>query len=281
MKMNLRRITAKDAREAADFLDSQTITLRWLVAFFQHFDELPEEEQSYWSLWRGDAGGGQGLQCIAAHFFQNGTTYVAACPGIDLDPFEALLEEELVPEKLVGDSSTIESWREASTQLAPRVARWRVINVLRSRVTSGLGEPAGFRLASRSDIPVLEEYERLLETELQEEHARDFESLVEHNMVFVVEREGRTQGFVRSNFSDGRFVHAGGLYVHPLYRRKGVGRELASGIAVRVRRTLGVDVILDVYEENTAARHAYESAGYERAGAGLEAQFEDGAWGGS
>lgn len=56
---------------------------------------------------------------------------------------------------------------------------------------------------------------------------------------------------------------------------------MASGIAVRVRRTLGVDVILDVYEENTAARHAYESAGYERAGAGLEAQFEDGAWGGS
>lgn len=279
MRMILRRITAADAREAAEFLNSRTLVLRWLVAFFQHFGALPDDEEPYWSLWRGDACDDAGLQCVAAHFYQNGTTYVCADAGADLSSIEDLLDEELLPEKLVGDASLLERWRSESPGLEARASEWKEIIVLESPTSAAQpAAPTEFRIATPADLPVLLEYGRLLETEIGAAYASDFESLVEHGLVFVAEAGGCVQGFVRSNFSDGRFVHAGGLYVHPLYRGKGVGALLAAGLAAQSWKDLGARVVLDAYSENRVAVKAYEQAGYSRIGLGLEARFEDGAW---
>lgn len=279
MKMILRRIAAADAKEVAGFLDSRALVLRWLVAFFQHFEELPSEEERYWSLWRGDACDATGLQSVVAHFFQSGTTYVCAEPTADLPTLEDLFDEELLPEKVVGEAGLLDRWRVGFPGFTARASDWKEITVLESTLEPGCrAEPPGFRGATLSDLPALEQYGQLLEAELEQEFARDFRSLVEHGLVFVVEEGGRLKGYVRSNFSDGRYVHAGGLYVHPLYRKSGVGRSLARGLAVRALGELGARVILDAYAENMAAVRAYEHAGYACVGHGLEARFGDGAW---
>lgn len=276
MKMILRRVTASDAREAADFLDGRTLVLRWLVAFLRNYTRLPDEEEHNWSIWRGDRVDPPGLACVAAHFFHNGTTYLAADPDADGEALEDLLDAELLPEKVLGDEALLTRWRREHRWLEERASAWRRILVLGS--TEGGAEPAGFRAAVARDLPVLEEFGGLLEVESGEEHARDFATLIQHGLVFVLEREGRIGGFVRSNFSDGRHVHAGGLYVHPLYRGKGFGTALARGLAARVASTSGVRVILDAYEDNERAVRAYRRAGYEILGAGLEGRFDEGSW---
>ena len=279
MRMILRRITAADAPAAGEFLESRTLVLRWLVAFFQHFRALPAEEEPYWSLWRGDGFGADGIQCVAAHFFQTATTYVCAEPTCDLSTIEDLLDEELLPEKVVGDRATLDRWRAERPSFANRVSEWKDIVVLENRSCEEMpgGTPL-FRRATTADLPVLEQYGHLLETEVGEEVPGDFESLIEHGLLFVAEDGGCVKGYVRSNFSDGRFVHAGGLYVHPLYRGKGVGSALARGLAAQVRRETGACVLLDAYGENLAALKAYERAGFLRVGSGLEARFEEGVW---
>lgn len=282
MSLSLRHLTAAEASEAADFLDSRTMVLRWLVALFRHFAALPPGEECCWSLWRGDAMGSPPLiRAVVAHFFQNGTTYLAADDSADLGAVEALLDEELLPEKIVADSATLERWRDASPAFSRLVSRWRGLQVLRSGAGGEMTVPQGFRLATPGDLPVLGAFGHLLDVELGGFCGHDFASLVQHQLVFVVEREARLQGFVRSNFSDGRYVHAGGLYVHPLYRGRGVGRALAAGLAASVRRIPGVEVLLDAHADNRAALRAYEAAGYVLAGEGLEACFDEGVWQGS
>ncbi|HVR75966.1 MAG TPA: GNAT family N-acetyltransferase [Planctomycetota bacterium] len=275
--MHLRRITAGDRDLVVGFLDRQTMALRWLVAFFRHRDLLPGEEEESWSLWRDEGPELEPISFVAAHFFHTATTYVCASEGVESSAMEVLCEEELLPERVVGDATPLQEWRDASPAFRARETGLREIEVL----ASGGGEEAqaGFRAAFDADIPVLEEMARLHAAESGEEFHRDFESLVEHGLVFVIEEGGRVKGYVRSNFSDGRFVHAGGLYVHPLYRRKGLGRALARGLSRHVREKDGVPVVLDVYRENGAALKTYGRAGFRKIGAGLEVRFDERAWG--
>ena len=107
---------------------------------------------------------------------------------------------------------------------------------------------------------------------------KHFESLVEGGLVFVIEEDRRVKGYVRSNLSDGRYVHGGGLFVHPLYRGKGIGRALALGLALRVRADSGAALVLDVNRENEAAARAYRAVGFRKQGAGLEVRFPHRAW---
>lgn len=266
--MYLRRIAPADYRAVADFLDQRTFMLRWLVAFFRHRDLLPEEEEPYWSLWAGGYDK-EPIACVAAHFFQNGTTYVCAAPSVDFASVEILFEEELLPERVVGDSEVMERWRTASPGFFESASRVTEVDVLAFEKAECV-VPSGFRAARREDLGILESYGHAFEIETGSDTARDFESLIEHGLVYVFEEEGKVKGYVRSNLSDGRYVHAGGLYVHPAFRGKGVGRALAAGIGACVRATGGATVILDVNHDNEKALRAYLSAGYRTLGSGLE-----------
>jgi ribosomal protein S18 acetylase RimI-like enzyme len=280
--MILRRISERDAPEAADFLDAHTMLLRWLVAFLRHLPSLPQEEEEAWSLLRGDTAAEGGLAGVFAHYFRTATTYACVAPEADLAAVERLVREDFLPERLVLEEPLLTRWKAASPALFRRAAQQKEIRVFISTPDSaGRGEPAGFRAATRCDLPVLEEQERLLEVETGQELASDLESLLEHELLFVVEQHARVTGFVRSNLSDGRFVHAGGLYVHPQHRGQGVGRALAAGLAARVGREQGLKVILDAYSDNVAALHAYAAAGYAGEAAGAELQFPEGVWGGA
>jgi ribosomal protein S18 acetylase RimI-like enzyme len=267
--MYLRRITPADHRAVADFLDERTFMLRWLVAFFRHQDRLPEGEESYWSLWVGARD--QAFSCVAAHFFQNGTTYLCATPEADWTAVEILCEEDLLPERLVGDRDVLDRWKASSSAFFDRAGETKEVDVL----AFGQGDeaPQGFRAATREDLGILEQYGQQFSLETGSDTPSDFDSLVENGLAYVFEEQGKVAGFVRSNLSDGRYVHAGGIYVHPAYRGKGVGRALALGIGATVRGSQGATVLLDVNRENERAYRAYRAAGYEKVGSGLEVLF--------
>ena len=293
----LRRIAPKDHEAIAGFLDERTLALRWLVAFFRRQDLFPEEESERWSFWCGVDEGGK-LACVAAHFFPLATTYLvsrrpaedaaAGRGGAELSGLADLLEEELLPERIVGDAGTMEALRNALPEVFDRASRERRTFVLAATAEPGtasisFGADAGaagaFRAATRSDLGILEEYGRLFAAETGDDPGFDFETLVEHGLVFVVEREGKVAGLIRSNVSDGKYVHGGMLYVHPAWRSRGVGRELAAGLGRRIRERDGATAILDVGEENAAALRAYEAAGYRKVGEGLELLMGEEAWG--
>jgi ribosomal protein S18 acetylase RimI-like enzyme len=275
----------------ADFLDGRTMILRWLVAFFRCQDVFPDEERENWSL-STDARGGGAPSCVVAHFFPTATTYLAAAEGTDLDQVKTLLEEDLLPERIVGDSPDMHRLDVSIPGLFARADRVVALDVLSFeaspvgplpsasvlRVAEGKGVP-GFRPATRADRSTLEEYARLFSIESGDEVPGDFDSLIDSRLVFVFEQGGKVQGVVRSNLSDGKYVHAGGLYVHPRYRGKGVGRALAAGIGAWVRDHDGAIAILDVDRDNEPAVRAYAAAGYRKVGEGLEVKFPEGFWG--
>lgn len=274
--MKLRRIQPADSESVADFLDSGPLIHRWLVAFFRHQDVFPEEEEPFWSLWWGGQEEDGPPSCVVAHFFQTATTYVCAAADCELAPIERLCREELLPERIVGSLEHVGQWRDASPGFFERASGFTDIDVM---VFEGGGDaPPNFRVGTEDDLASLEAYGELYAAESGDEFIRDFESLVEAELVFVVEEEGRLEGYVRSNLSDGRYVHGGGLFVHPLYRGKGVGRALALGLGLRVRADSGVTLILDVNRENEAAARAYRAAGFRKKGEGLEVRFPERAW---
>jgi len=277
----LRRIAPADHGAIAAFLDERTLALRWLVGFFRRQDLFPEEESERWSLWCGVDAEGK-LSCVAAHFFPLATTYLAAEAGAaDLSGLGALLEEELLPERIVGDSGAMAALRGALPEVFERAAGERrtfVLAYMADAGASSAGAEGTFRAAMPSDLGILEEYGRLFAAETGDDPGFDFETLVEHGLVFVVEREGKIAGLIRSNVSDGKYVHAGMLYVHPRWRSRGVGRELARGLGEWIREREAATAILDVREDNPAALRAYEAAGYGRVGEGLELLMDEEAW---
>ena len=278
----LRRIAPGDHGAIAAFLDDRTLALRWLVAFFRRQDLFPEEESERWSLWCG-VEGEENLSCVAAHFFPLATTYLAVEAGAaDPSGLGALLEEELLPERIVGDTGTMEALRGALPDVFERAVGERRTFILAwtasDRASSDARAEGTFRAAARADLGILEEYGRLFAAETGDDPGFDFETLVEHGLVFVVEREGKVAGLIRSNVSDGKYVHAGMLYVHPRWRFRGVGRELARGLGEWIRDREGATAILDVREDNPAALRAYEAAGYGKVGEGLELLMDEEAW---
>lgn len=274
--MKLRRILTDDSGCVADFLDSGPLIHRWLVAFFRHQDAFPAEEEAFWSLWWGREEEAGPVSCVVGHFFQTGTTYVCTRPECELAPIERLCQEELLPERIVGSLEQVSRWRAASPGFFEGASGFGEIEVL---VFEGEGDvPPGFRAGTEDDLACLEEYGGLYAAETEDELICDFESLVEAGLVFVLEREGRLEGYVRSNLSDGRYVHGGGLFVHPRYRGAGAGCALALGLGLRVRADSGAVLLLDVNRENEEAAGAYRAAGFRKKGEGVEVRFPEGAW---
>jgi ribosomal protein S18 acetylase RimI-like enzyme len=66
------------------------------------------------------------------------------------------------------------------------------------------------------------------------------------------------------------------LVIAPAFRGAGRGRALTRALADEARRRGFADVWLRVVPENAAARRAYEAAGFARATADQEAEFNIG-----
>jgi ribosomal protein S18 acetylase RimI-like enzyme len=271
--VTLRPLAESDRDEVVEFLDRRTLALRWLVAFLRHWDLLPEEAEPYWSFWRDD---GAELRGVLAHFFHTGTTYVSLDPGADLAAIESLCREDLLPERIAGDRDVLDGWMSASPSFFAGAARVIDLEILtfRPAEAAGLTVAAGFRAAAAGDRPALEELDRLLSRERGEAVSSDYESLIAKGLIFVEEESGRVAGAIRSNLPDGRYVHGGGLYVHPERRGRGAGRRLALGLGRRVEES-GQTALLDCDATNEAALRAYRAAGYRPLGRGLEVRFPE------
>jgi ribosomal protein S18 acetylase RimI-like enzyme len=137
---------------------------------------------------------------------------------------------------------------------------------------------AGFRPAESSDAGTLREFELLYASEMGlEDPESDIDSLISEGMAYVHEEEGMVAGTVRSNLSDGRYVHVGGVFVHPRFRRRGIGAKLVAGVSERIHRE-GSSVILDAARENEPALRTYRSLGFHDAGEGVSLRFPEDAF---
>ena len=142
----------------------------------------------------------------------------------------------------------------------------------------GLTPVDEFRPAAQADVPVLREFERLYAAERGEEDPEtDIPALVAARLAFVIEVNGHVAGAVRSNLSDGRFVHAGGVFVHPRFRGRGIGARLLAALCERIHAT-GDAVVLDVDRSNEAAMRTYATAGFREVAAGTSLRFAEDAW---
>ena len=91
------------------------MVLRWLVAFLPHHDTIPEESLSSWRFGWGEE---SGASHVLAHSFRNGTTYLFAEAGFDFESLRELFRDDLLPERIIVDRSTAESWRRSSPGLS-------------------------------------------------------------------------------------------------------------------------------------------------------------------
>jgi ribosomal protein S18 acetylase RimI-like enzyme len=284
----IREIAAEAPSGIADFLDAHTLIHRWLVAFFRHLVEFPPEAVPYWGFWDVFKGGPRrpatGRAGVVAHSFHAASTYVVLAPGFGSGGIERLLATELLPEKLVGDGPAMDEWERRSPDFFAR-ARSREELVVLAIAPGELRKeriPAiGFRPAVLADGPALREHEILYSREMGEEDPEsDLPSLITRGLIFVVEAGGEVAGTVRSNLSDGRYVHAGGVFVHPRFRGRGLGALLVAGLCDRVLAT-GASVVLDTGRTNEGALRTYRSVGFREVGTGRAFRFAEDGWRGA
>lgn len=281
----IRRTEPAEAERIAEFLDRVTLVNRWLVAFFKRLGEVPPEALPEWSFWvePGGKASGEGARprAVIAHSFHTAVSYLGAGTRFDPAAIEGLLEEQLLPEKLVGDLPAMERLGKGSPRLLSRAVRREEMAVLALPPGAHAGKAgplAGFRAAVIEDAPRLREFERLSAEELGEEDPRsDFASLIEGGLIFVCEAKGEVAGVIRSNLSDGRYIHVGGFYVAPGFRGSGVGSKLLRGLARRIHQG-GDTALLDTYRSNAAALAAFRKAGFQEVGSGLALWFPADSW---
>ncbi len=274
-------LDSQSAAAAADFLDGRSMVLRWLVAFLRHIDKLPGESLSSWRLyWSDEPGAG----CVLAHSFRNGTAYVCAEDGFDFESLRGMFREDLLPERIIVDRATADTWRSSSPGMLESAGRSLALQVLarpRDAGAAATEEIDGnvFRAARADEAGALRQLEGMhcREVGLEEIHS-DFDSLIEAGLVYVVDGDGELAGYVCSNLSDGKYVHVSGLYVIPAHRGSRLGCVLATGIARRIDELHGADALVDVYSDNAPAINTYLEAGYLEVGEGLETRYHRDTW---
>ena len=282
----IRPVTLPEVPRLADFLDRRTIANRWLVAFFRHFPEIPPESAPYWGFWTGAGGATSDPEspytALLAHHFRTAASYVVLDEGFDAKGIETLLGEEVLPEMLIGDGPAMSDWERRSPEFFSRALGREELAVLEFRCPQArtAHRPCpGFRPARPADGALLREFEVLYSRELGEEEVEsDLASLIARGLSFVIEDDGQVTGSIRSNVSDGRYVHIGGLYIHPRFRGRGLGARLLAGLCERIHRTEAASVILTADRANRPAMAVYESAGFREIGSGLLLRFSEDAW---
>ena len=273
-------LDSQSAAEAAEFLDGRSMVLRWLVAFLQHIDRIPPESLSRWRLyWCREPG----ASCLLAHSFRNGTTYVCAEDGFDFASLRHLFHEDLLPERIVADRDTAAAWRRSAPGMLDSAGRSLDLQVLAKSPDAGAGEQkdcaaGSFRAARAEEAGSLRQLEEMHCREIGLEEVRDFDSLIEAGLAYVVEADGELAGYVCANLSDGKYVHVSGLYVAPAYRGSRLGRVLANEIARRIAAEHDAAALVDVYSDNAPAIRTYLEAGYVVVGEGIEARYHSDTW---
>ena len=84
-------------------------------------------------------------------------------------------------------------------------------------------------------------------------------------LCLVEEQEGRVRGYVLLRSRE-EFVRILSLAVDPDARRQGVARALLKEAEKRVRERGGKELVLELREDNAAARALYESLGFKQTG---------------
>ncbi|MGQ9589745.1 MAG: hypothetical protein ACUVYA_05560, partial [Planctomycetota bacterium] len=213
-----RELEPSEFEAAARILDPRTAALRWLVAFLRNSgDGRPPEGR--WAVWGGGPAREAPASWIAVARLRARTLYVGGDgETADAADLEALARE-VSPLRVVGDASFLDLGTGRSAALRSRASGSRGFAVFAYR--GGAESVPGFRIAEEEDLPVLLEYARLLFAELGEPDPPDTEACLEAGLVYVVEERGHVLGIIFSNSSDGRYVHAGGAFVHPAHRGRG------------------------------------------------------------
>jgi ribosomal protein S18 acetylase RimI-like enzyme len=281
----IRKVKSDDAAKVADFLDSHTLLNRWLVSFFRHFERLPREAAPYWSLWMHSRDAREGtdplLVGVVVHYFPSATSYLAFGESFQPEAVEELLENEIMPERVLIDRAPLTWWKGVSQGFFSRVHEQEellVLELLPGELSSLLVPEAGFRPAIFSDRQALREFEQLYALELGEEDPEsDLASLIAEGLAFVLEENGQILGTVRSNLSDGKYIQIGGVYIHPRFRGRGLGGKLVAGLCHRIHQE-GLGVILFTSRKNLRALETYRTVGFREVGSGLSLQFSGDAW---
>lgn len=281
----IRAISEPKAAQIAEFLDRNTLVNRWMVAFFRNFDSLPREAVLDWGFWieQTESPGGKGPipAALLAHSFSRAVSYLVGAADFDFRGIHDLLRADLFPAELIGDSPAMLFLDERCPGLFSSASKREEIVVLDCLPGGSelLRAPAhGFRPAVSSDEPILRDFERAYSRELSEgEGDSDLSALIDRELIFVYEEQGRVLGTIRSNLPDGRYVHAGALYVQPDSRGRGIGAKLLSGICARIHGT-GLGVIVTTEGDNRAALSACRRSGFREVGSGVLLKFDEDAW---
>lgn len=121
------------------------------------------------------------------------------------------------------------------------------------------------RMATRSDIPRLVEYQHLYNQERSVAETPDWELLIQQAKVAVYEIEGQIVSIVRFGIETSRLVNLGGTYTFPGYRRQGyAARVLAFVVNQIIDRGRMAHLIVD--RDNHSAVALYRQIGFKSIG---------------
>lgn len=118
------------------------------------------------------------------------------------------------------------------------------------------------RLAERSDISRLNEYQHQYNKERSVNETPDWESLIQQQKIIVLEADDQIVSVVRLGIETDRLISIGGTYTFPAYRRKGFAERVLQFAVNRIVATGRIaHLIVDI--DNTPAVTLYRQMGFE------------------
>lgn len=118
------------------------------------------------------------------------------------------------------------------------------------------------RLAERSDITRLNEYQHQYNKERSVNETPDWESLIQQEKIIVLEADDQIISVVRLGIETDRLISIGGTYTFPAYRRKGFAERVLQFAVNRIVATGRIaHLIVDI--DNTPAFTLYRQMGFE------------------
>lgn len=118
-----------------------------------------------------------------------------------------------------------------------------------------------YRLARESDIPRLDEYNRLYNEERQTDWSRDWHEAIAARAVYVRERDGVIASCLIRGAIIPPLASFGGTFTFPEFRGRGEATMLVANFCAEMA-LLGLEVCLLVDDDNAPAVRAYEKVGF-------------------
>lgn len=118
-----------------------------------------------------------------------------------------------------------------------------------------------YRLATATDIPRLEEYNRIYNEERRTDWTREWREAIASRAVYVRERDGQIASCLVRGALLPPLVSFGGTFTFPEYRGRGEATMLVANFCAEMALS-GLDVCLIVDDDNPAAIRAYGKVGF-------------------